>query len=148
MSDFNTFTGKTVDDAINEACRFFSTQRDKLEVEIITGGSTGIFGLVGKKKAQIRAKRRQDPAMAARMLEEEQGRAAQLVVADELAVLLDGMATNCNGDLTEQPVIDHYGVRSFCVNPGGETVGRMELRCIPVSVAKEIIKLLRSKVPR
>ncbi len=77
MSDFNTFTGKTVDDAINEACRFFSTQRDKLEVEIITGGSTGIFGLVGKKKAQIRAKRRQDPAMAARMLEEEQAEQPQ-----------------------------------------------------------------------
>ena len=45
MSDFNTFTGKTVDDAIGEACRFFAIERDRLEVEIISGGSTGIFGL-------------------------------------------------------------------------------------------------------
>lgn len=67
MSDFNTFTGKTVDEAIQEACKFFTTERDKLEVEIITGGSTGIFGLVGKKKAQVRARRRQDPT---RVLEE------------------------------------------------------------------------------
>ena len=78
MSDFNTFTGKTVDDAITEACRFFATDRDKLEVEIISGGSTGIFGLVGKKKAQIKVRRRHDPAVAAMIQEEErQARAAQ-----------------------------------------------------------------------
>lgn len=71
MSDFNTFTGKTVDDAIGEACRFFSSERERLEIEIISGGSTGIFGLVGKKKAQIKARRRVDPAVAAKMREEE-----------------------------------------------------------------------------
>lgn len=71
MSDFNTFTGKTVDDAIGEACRFFSSDRERLEIEIISGGSTGIFGLVGKKKAQIKARRRVDPAVAAMMREEE-----------------------------------------------------------------------------
>ncbi|MBI4806290.1 MAG: Jag N-terminal domain-containing protein [Desulfovibrio sp.] len=71
MSEFNTFTGKTVDDAITEACRFFATERDKLEVEIITGGSTGIFGLMGKKKAQIRARRRLDPAVVALIEEDE-----------------------------------------------------------------------------
>ncbi|GFK92436.1 hypothetical protein NNJEOMEG_00261 [Fundidesulfovibrio magnetotacticus] len=70
MSDFNTFTGKTVDDAIGEACRFFAVERDKLEVEIVSGGSTGIFGLVGKKKAQIKARRRIDPALAA-LLEQD-----------------------------------------------------------------------------
>jgi spoIIIJ-associated protein len=71
MSEFNTFSGKTVDDAINEACRFFATERDKLEVEILSGGSTGIFGLVGKKKAQVRARRRVDPGLAALIREEE-----------------------------------------------------------------------------
>jgi len=71
MSAFNTFTGKTVDDAITEACRFFAIERDKLEVEIVSGGSTGIFGLVGKKKAQIKARRRLDPAVEALIQEEE-----------------------------------------------------------------------------
>jgi spoIIIJ-associated protein len=71
MSDFNTFTGKTVDDAITEACRFFATERDKLEVEILSGGSTGIFGLMGKKKAQVRARRRLDPALTALIEEDE-----------------------------------------------------------------------------
>ena len=71
MNEFNTFTGKTVDEAISAACRFFGTERDKLVVEILSGGSTGIFGLVGKKKAEIKARRRQDPAVAALLENEE-----------------------------------------------------------------------------
>lgn len=86
MSDFNTFTGKTVDDAIGEACRFFSSERERLEIEIISGGSTGIFGLVGKKKAQIKARRRVDPAVAAMMREEErQAQTASRSVREEAA---------------------------------------------------------------
>ncbi|WP_243361334.1 protein jag [Fundidesulfovibrio terrae] len=92
MSDFNTFTGKTVDDAISEACRFFSTERDRLEVEIITGGSTGIFGLVGKKKAQIRARRRQDPAVAAMIREEERQAKAAAKAAEVAAAAPSGQA--------------------------------------------------------
>lgn len=76
MSDFTIFTGKTVDDAIQEACKFFTTEREKLEVEIISGGSTGIFGLVGKKKAQVKARRRQDPS---KLLEESRKAAAEAV---------------------------------------------------------------------
>ena len=71
MNEFNIFTGKTVDEAISAACRFFGTERDKLVVEILSGGSTGIFGLVGKKKAEIKARRRHDPAVAALLENEE-----------------------------------------------------------------------------
>ena len=55
MSEFKTFSGKTVDEAMQEACRILGAPREKLEVEILSGGSSGIFGLVGKKKAQVRA---------------------------------------------------------------------------------------------
>lgn len=60
MSEFKTFSGKTVDEAMEEACRHFAAPREKLEVEILSGGSSGIFGLVGKKKAQVRAKLRKE----------------------------------------------------------------------------------------
>ncbi len=60
MSEFRTFTGKTVDDAMEEACRHFDAKREKLEIEILDGGSTGIFGLVGKKKAKIKARLREE----------------------------------------------------------------------------------------
>ncbi|MHC1713862.1 MAG: Jag N-terminal domain-containing protein [Solidesulfovibrio sp.] len=60
MSEFKIFNGKTVDEAMEEACRHFGAARDKMEIEILSGGSSGIFGLVGKKKAQVRAKLREE----------------------------------------------------------------------------------------
>lgn len=58
MSEYKEFTGKSLDDAIKEACDFYALERSKLEIEIISGGSSGIFGLVGKKKAVIKARPR------------------------------------------------------------------------------------------
>ncbi|GAB6111403.1 Jag family protein [Desulfomicrobium salsuginis] len=57
MSAYKEFRAKTVDLAIEDACRFFAVGRDALEIEILSGGSSGIFGL-GAKKAAIRAVRR------------------------------------------------------------------------------------------
>lgn len=57
MSTYREFQAKTVDQAIEDACRFFDVQRDALEIDIVRGGSAGIFGL-GAKKACIRARRR------------------------------------------------------------------------------------------
>jgi len=48
------FEEKTVDKAIKAACEYFGCSEDDLEVEIITRGSTGLFGL-GGKKAKIKA---------------------------------------------------------------------------------------------
>lgn len=56
MSDYKEFTGKDLDQAIQEACKYFDLERGKLELEIVSGGSSGIFGLVGKKKAVVRAR--------------------------------------------------------------------------------------------
>jgi spoIIIJ-associated protein len=47
--------GKTIDDAIEKACQEFDLPREKLNIEIISEGSAGFLGLVGSKKACIRA---------------------------------------------------------------------------------------------
>ncbi|SHN49388.1 protein jag [Desulfovibrio litoralis] len=60
MSNYTEFQGKTLDLAINAACTFFDVSRDKLEIEIVNDAKSGIFGLVGVKKATIRAKRMSD----------------------------------------------------------------------------------------
>ena len=46
---------KTIDDAIEKACREFNVPREKLKIEIISEGSSGFLGLVGSKKACIKA---------------------------------------------------------------------------------------------
>ncbi|MDL1958056.1 MAG: Jag N-terminal domain-containing protein [Deltaproteobacteria bacterium] len=48
------FDGKTVDYAIEAACKYFEAEPDDLEINILTRGSTGIFGL-GGRKAKIKA---------------------------------------------------------------------------------------------
>ncbi|MDQ1336458.1 MAG: spoIIIJ-associated protein [Thermodesulfobacteriota bacterium] len=48
------FEEKTLDDAIAVACEKFKLPREQLEIEIVSKGSSGIFGIVGAKKAKIR----------------------------------------------------------------------------------------------
>ncbi|WP_456431637.1 RNA-binding cell elongation regulator Jag/EloR [Thermosulfuriphilus sp.] len=59
------FEGKTVDQAIEAACEHFGVPSEDLEVEIITYGSTGLFGL-GGKKARIKARIKPERLLAER----------------------------------------------------------------------------------
>lgn len=58
MSDFKEFPGKDLDEAIESACDYFNLKRDRLEIEILSGGSSGIFGIMGVKKAMVKARPR------------------------------------------------------------------------------------------
>jgi len=48
------FVGKNADDAVRQASRELGVAKDKLKYDVISYGSSGIFGLVGSKKAKIR----------------------------------------------------------------------------------------------
>ncbi len=45
---------RNVEDAIALACQKLNLPREQLEIEIVSKGSSGIFGIVGAKKARIR----------------------------------------------------------------------------------------------
>jgi spoIIIJ-associated protein len=51
--EFLEFEGKTTEEAIEQACAHFQLPPESLDIEIISVGSPGIFGL-GGKKARIR----------------------------------------------------------------------------------------------
>lgn len=57
MEGFKEFLGKTLDAAIEEACSYYNANREKLEIEIVQDAKTGIFGIVGARKAKVRARR-------------------------------------------------------------------------------------------
>ncbi|MDO5483755.1 MAG: Jag N-terminal domain-containing protein, partial [Desulfovibrionaceae bacterium] len=57
MESFKEFQGKDLDAAIGEACSYFNTEREKLEIEILQDAKSGIFGIVGARKAKVRARR-------------------------------------------------------------------------------------------
>ena len=46
--EYMEFTGKTVDDAITEACQKFTITSDRLEYEVVEKGTVGIFGFAAK----------------------------------------------------------------------------------------------------
>jgi spoIIIJ-associated protein len=54
MSPFIEFEGKNVERAVTRACEVLNIPRDQLKHDVISFGATGIFGLVGIKKARIR----------------------------------------------------------------------------------------------
>lgn len=57
MDGFKEFQGRDLDSAIKDACSYFNASREKLEIEIIQDAKSGIFGIVGARKAKIRARR-------------------------------------------------------------------------------------------
>ena len=54
--DYMEFTGKTVDDAITEACQKFTITSDRLEYEVVEKESNGFLGLFNNKPAKILVK--------------------------------------------------------------------------------------------
>ena len=70
MDAYKEFQGKTLDEAIEEACRYYGVEREKLEIEIVSDAKGGIFGLVGSKKASVRAARVQVPGLSS-LLDED-----------------------------------------------------------------------------
>ncbi len=54
MSTWMEFEDKGVENAVERACQELNIPKDRLKYDVISYGSTGIFGLVGTKKARIR----------------------------------------------------------------------------------------------
>ncbi|MFA5904153.1 MAG: RNA-binding cell elongation regulator Jag/EloR [Desulfobacula sp.] len=54
MAQTQEFTGKDLNIAIKNACAALSLSKDKLKYDVISEGTSGIFGIVGRKDARIR----------------------------------------------------------------------------------------------
>ncbi|MBF0474348.1 MAG: Jag N-terminal domain-containing protein [Deltaproteobacteria bacterium] len=56
MPSFEEIEAGSVEEAIKQASKRFQIAEDKLQYEVISKGSTGIFGLVGVRKAKIKVR--------------------------------------------------------------------------------------------
>ncbi len=54
--------GKTIEEAIAKACEKLNAPPEELEIDILANGSAGFLGLVGARKAQIRATLKKESA--------------------------------------------------------------------------------------
>ena len=58
------FLGKEVADAIKEACETLKVPQERLDIEVLETGTTGIFGLI-RKKAKIRVSVKEESELEA-----------------------------------------------------------------------------------
>ncbi len=56
MTETREFSGKDIDIAVENACLALELSKKDLEYDVISEGTTGIFGIVGRKDARIRVK--------------------------------------------------------------------------------------------
>jgi len=68
MSSFE-FKGKNVDKAVEKACKELNLTQDEIMYDVLSHGSSGIFGLAGVKKAKIRVNLPEKPQDAVPDLE-------------------------------------------------------------------------------
>ena len=54
MKKTQEFTGKDVDAAVKTACSSLGISKNNLKYEIVSAGTSGIFGIVGRKDAKIK----------------------------------------------------------------------------------------------
>jgi len=71
MEELKEFQGKSLDEAIHNACIYYNTPREKLEIEIIEDAKSGFFGIVGARNARIKARRVSLPNNVSSLLEQD-----------------------------------------------------------------------------
>ena len=59
MEDYIQFSAKTKSEAITKACIELVVSSDQLEIQVISEGSSGFFG-IGSKPAIIKARKKED----------------------------------------------------------------------------------------
>jgi spoIIIJ-associated protein len=71
---------KTTQEAIEKACNHFNLREEELDIEVLESRSTGIFGIVGNKKARIRVTPKGDSGIV--VAQETLKRIISLISAD------------------------------------------------------------------
>lgn len=107
MSSFE-FEEKNVDKAVKKACKELNIAPDEIRYDILSYGSSGIFGLAGAKKARIRVLLPEKPEEA---VAEPQSQAENLIHETENSgERLSGNAPSLESvDLNDQPAYSFPG---------------------------------------
>ncbi len=118
MEKGKRFEGKNLDAAITKACEYFNREKEELEIEIIDQGSSGIFG-IGGRKAIIEAKPRYHPERLEQLIKEMVG------------YILSFMSSSSNVDveIRQQNVnvsIDNSSNSGLIIGREGQTISALE----------------------
>ncbi|HFC97131.1 MAG TPA: hypothetical protein ENJ40_01565 [Thermosulfurimonas dismutans] len=102
MTEERIFEAKSVDQAIEEACRVMGCLPEDLEVEILEHGSAGLFGL-GAKKAKIKVRLKPEKILSERanraiMFLKELFLSGELRIEPQVELAADHVVVNLAGE--------------------------------------------------
>lgn len=96
MEPFIEFEGKNVDKAVTAACEKLNLSKDDLKYDVLSNGSSGIFGLVGVKKARIRVSMPNSPKKG--------GRSKTISFQDDAGSTRDGIQSLVDEAFDDTPI--------------------------------------------
>ncbi|SFR11931.1 RNA-binding cell elongation regulator Jag/EloR [Desulfoscipio geothermicus] len=90
-------SGKTVEEAVENALREINLTRDEIEIEVLEEPSKGLFGFIGGRPALVRVKPKETPARQARALLEKVMQTMDLDVDIDVIEKDEKILINING---------------------------------------------------
>jgi spoIIIJ-associated protein len=134
------FEGKTTEEAIENACRQLNLSKDEMDIEIIEPGSTGIFGLVGGRKAMVKVTTTSEQPEP---VEETNGLSIAKEALENILTLIPMEGTTVNAEQTD-------GTISLTINgdKSGLLIGRKgrTLDALQFIVNKIVSKTLEKRI--
>jgi spoIIIJ-associated protein len=125
---------KTTQEAIEKACKHFHLSEEELDIEVLESRATGIFGIVGNKKAKIRVTPKKDSSMV--VAQETLQKILSLISADtriSVEKKADDIILNIEGNNTGI-LIGHQGktleALEFIVNKAVNRTSEKKVRVI------------------
>ena len=86
MTDYIEFEGKTIEKALENASQSLEKEMEDIRYDVVSHGSTGIFGIVGVKKAKIRVQLEGDKAKVSSDIRSEAKERARDLVKDAFQI--------------------------------------------------------------
>lgn len=91
-------TGKTVDEAVEEALKELKISREDAEIEVIEEGSRGFLGMFGTKEAVVKVKKKFDPEKTAKTFLKEMFISMGLIVNIDTTLKEKQLEIKISGD--------------------------------------------------
>jgi len=134
MASEYEFEGKTQEEAIEKACEELGLSEDKLDFEVISYGSTGIFGLVGVKKARIKvtvpepkkAQVEQQPQPRAEEKEEDVAEMAKEVLEKIISFIVEGATVTVERESDSLGLKVEGGNSALLIGKHGRTLDALQ----------------------
>ncbi len=136
MTNYMEFEGKTVEKALETASKELAQPADSIQYDVISYGSSGIFGLVGVKKAKIRVKTNHFKNEGA--IQKEARQQARDLVKDAFQIEDENESElEAQGDVESEPEVDVDGE----IDPEGTDLPP-EVMADAVNVGREALQKL------